>query len=628
MLFKRRALIALILILFLGALSPLGTAFAGRGDSPYRVEVDLVNQIVTVFTNDDDETIVLQCLCSSGADDATPTGNFKMPPKKRDGERSEWFHFRAFGGYARYATRIYKDVMFHSLLYTRPKESRINEQSVKDFGYPVSHGCIRLRVEDAKFIAENCPVGTRVKIHDKGERDEELRDLLYQSSYYASSGQSYSQFLGVPDEPGMLGKGSSGDEVRNLQMMLKDLGIYTDKIDGKYSLGTVRAVREAQALLGVTQTGLASLEFQQAISKPDAPSAMNVTLSQGDSGPAVRTLQKGLQALRLYEGDIDGVYDVEVIEGVETFQRAYGFPVNGVAKPIVQKAIYYEGDRVKKLFANQPDYRAEVKSTEHYLGTVKCDVGIKLRQEPSAKSESLMSLKDGTTVIGLEYGSKWSRVSKNGVTGYVMNSYMEYRTDTTLSIDYIDDAGNVVYTLGITDINESPAEQFTRYIEGGGSLEEHEDLTEYATTQADVTLYSTPAESSDTVIIVPRDADVSVVLKSSQWSLVEYNGTRGYVQNDNVSFWLASDEDEEDDAEVYENDITEIAAIHPREGNSVSVYESGDESANVLGHLPSGTEVNVIETVDGWSLIELKGHQGYVKEVELKFTTQVEPEET
>ena len=36
-----------------------------------------------------------------------------------------------------------------------------------------------------------------------------------------------------------------------------------------------------------------------------------------------------------------------------------------------------------------------------------------------------------------------------------------------------------------------------------------------------------------------------------------------------------------------------------------------------------GVEVNVIETVEGWSLIELQGHQGYIKEIDLKFAQQV-----
>ena len=98
-------------------------------------------------------------------------------------------------------------------------------------------------------------MGTRVKIHKDNERDEELRDLLFQSSYYASSGQSYSQFQGVPDEPGILGKGSSGSDVRDLMLKLQALGIYDGEIGENYTLATVRAVREAQALLGMEQTG-------------------------------------------------------------------------------------------------------------------------------------------------------------------------------------------------------------------------------------------------------------------------------------------------------------------------------------------------------------------------------------
>lgn len=621
---KRRLIYVLILSLLAVLFSPFSTALAGKGDSPYRVEVDLVNQIVTVFTNDDNDDIVMQCLCSSGANDATPTGTFKMPQKKRPTERTEWFHFRAFGGYARYATRIYMDVMFHSLLYSRPRESRINEQSVKDFGYPVSHGCIRLRVEDAKFIAENCPVGTRVKIHKENERDEDLRNLLYQSSFYASAGKSYSSFLGIPDEPGILGKGSSGDEVRDLQLKLKDLGIYTDDIDGKYTLATVRAVREAQSLLGVEQTGMATLQFQEAIAQPDTPSAMNVKLKQGSSGPAVRALQRNLKTLKLYNGDIDGVYDIDVIDAVKTFQNAYGFEINGVAKPIVQKAAYYEAGYVQGLFAGQDDYSVNIDSVTRYLGRVNCEVGIKLRKEPTTESESLMSLKKDTTVIGVEYGSKWSKVMKNGVTGYVMNSYMEYRSEPTLTLYYMGSDGQVAYTLGVTDTNDSPAERFKDYIEGGGSLEKYDNLAEFATTQANLELRATPADSGDSVASVPQGTDMSVVLKSGDWALVEYNGVQGYAHSEQLEFWLAPEDDDEDDdvvIDVYENDVTETATITPREGSAAPVYESGDESTKVLGDLPSGTQVNVIETVDGWSLIELKGHQGYVKEMDLKFTT-------
>ena len=638
---RRLALYSLILTLLLGAFGPIDRATAAE-ESPYRVDVDIVNQIVTVYENKDGGAIVMQGLCSSGAEDATPLGSFKMPDKKRDGEREEWFHFRAFGGYARYATRIHYDVMFHSLLYNRPNESAINEQSVRDFGYPVSHGCIRMRTEDARFIAQNCPVGTRVNIHKDSERDEELRDLLYQSSYHASSGQTYSQFLGVPDEPGMLGRGCTGSEVRDLQLKLKALGIYDQEINEEYTLATVRAVREAQSLLGQQQTGLATRQFQQAITDASAPAAMNVTLGHGSSGPAVRALQRYLQALKLYGGAVDGVYDVDVTEAVTAFQNAYGFEPDGIATPIVQKAVYYESEHVKAMFVDAGDYQLTTRELELFLGTVNCEVGIKLRQAPSTESESLASLKDGTTVIGVEHGKEWSKVMKGEYTGYVMNRYLDFTLKTAVTLDYsprseaspLGDGRAPVYSIGITDLNESPAERFTAYIEGGGSLERHEDLAERAIADRDLDIQSAPSDSGEVLGTMPRGEAASVLLHSTEWSLIEYGGLQGYIPSDAATFQLRRKADpsgepaEADDMPgsadvVFEDDTTETALASPHEGSAVPVYESADEGSAVLGKLKPNVAVDVIETVEGWSLIELQGHRGYVKEIDLKFTAQV-----
>ena len=152
---KLRKLMAALaaLALLIGAVPAFDvTALAAKKNMPYRIYVDLTNQIVTVYSNETDE-VVRQMLCSSGAKDATPTGDFTMPEAERRGERQEWFHFRAFGGYARYVSRIYYDIMFHSLLYNKPDMAYLDKQSVLDYGKPVSHGCIRMRWQDAEFIA-------------------------------------------------------------------------------------------------------------------------------------------------------------------------------------------------------------------------------------------------------------------------------------------------------------------------------------------------------------------------------------------------------------------------------------------------------------------------------------------
>ena len=50
--------------------------------------------------------------------------------------------------------------------------------------------------------------------------------------------------------------GSSGDEVRRIQQKLKDLGYYTDKVDGIYGKNTQSAVKSFQRNVGLTADGI------------------------------------------------------------------------------------------------------------------------------------------------------------------------------------------------------------------------------------------------------------------------------------------------------------------------------------------------------------------------------------
>ena len=99
-------------------------------------------------------------LCSTGL--ATPTGTYNTPNK-----------FRWLGlvgpSYGQYCTQIYGDFLFHSV----PYESRDNRTLMTDeynkLGTTCSHGCIRLCVADAKWIYDNCPLGTKVELRDSSD---------------------------------------------------------------------------------------------------------------------------------------------------------------------------------------------------------------------------------------------------------------------------------------------------------------------------------------------------------------------------------------------------------------------------------------------------------------------------
>ena len=633
----RKITMMLLALVLLIASVPAFDLPALAAKMPYRIYVDLTNQIVTIYSNETDE-VVRQMLCSSGAKDATPTGTFTMPAKERDEERTEWFHFNAFGGYARYASRIHWDVMFHSLLYNKPKMTALDKQSVLDYGKAVSHGCIRMRWQDAEFIAKKCLPGTKVKIYKSGEVDNDLRTLLFQASYTNENGQSYKEYLGIPDQPGVMGRYSEGEDVRDLQMRLRDLGLYTEEISGVYQVPTVTAVRQAQAMMGMEQTGVATLEFQKALYASDAPSAMNVTITEGMSGPLVRSLQENLAALELYTGEIDSIYDVDVIESVKVFQGAYGCTVDGVATPTLQKAIYYEAGRLRKMFESEGGYSLEKVDEEIYMGTINCELGVRLREEASTTSDKKGLLRLGDVVVAIERVGDWSRVQKGKNSGYVMNKYVDFYPQTISSLKYVSQSGSSEYTIGYTAQDylsgaDRPADIFLDYLTSGGSLDNYDNLVEYATVSTDsddvtLNLREAPNTDSDILDVLKNGAQVRVLTHSGEWSQVSYNGATGYLLNRYLEFWtggedaLQEKEEEDEPVIVEEVDQIERAVVDCDSAKKAAVYAEDSADAKVLGGLANGTKVDVLQTRDGWSRISLQGHEGYMREQDLKFLVQ------
>lgn len=139
----------------------------------YKLEVDVTNQVVTAFERDARghyTVVVRQMICSTGEPE-TPTilGTFKIPGGKYD--RARWAFFPT-GVYAQYFTRIYKGYLFHSVIYSKPDVNYMMVSTYNKLGSTASLGCIRLLVEDAKWIYDNCGEGTEVTIIEKDKNPE------------------------------------------------------------------------------------------------------------------------------------------------------------------------------------------------------------------------------------------------------------------------------------------------------------------------------------------------------------------------------------------------------------------------------------------------------------------------
>ena len=174
---RRILTLALAALLLISSISAFGAGAKSDYNMPYYIEVDITNQIVTVYSTVSD-VIVRQMLCSSGLKNETPTGTYYRPKKQEEEEREEWYYFRMYGCWAHYATCIFKGVLFHSLPCNRKSDATISTKAVEELGKPASHGCVRLLWPDAEFIAKCCLEGTRVRIFRSKKPDPEIREML------------------------------------------------------------------------------------------------------------------------------------------------------------------------------------------------------------------------------------------------------------------------------------------------------------------------------------------------------------------------------------------------------------------------------------------------------------------
>ncbi|HEY8805475.1 MAG TPA: L,D-transpeptidase family protein [Clostridium sp.] len=124
-------------------------------ETNYYINVDLLNQRVNIFIKSNEKWVLDKSfLCASGAP-GTPTvrSNFTVQDKGP--------MFRAGSNtICAYYTRISGNYLFHTVLLD-------NNNNIKDgrLGSPLSHGCLRLAIDDAKYIYTTIPFGTNIYIH-------------------------------------------------------------------------------------------------------------------------------------------------------------------------------------------------------------------------------------------------------------------------------------------------------------------------------------------------------------------------------------------------------------------------------------------------------------------------------
>ncbi len=157
----------------------------------YYILLDLKNQIVTVFEKDENgeyTKVVRRFICTSGKTGTgeidpvtgekdeglpTPSGIWKIGGRERFGEFVEFK-----GTWARYWTQIVDGNFFHSVMFDNKNVNTLQSSAFRNLGRKGSHGCVRLYVEDAKWLYYYACPGTTIKVSNDEPSNRDMAKKL------------------------------------------------------------------------------------------------------------------------------------------------------------------------------------------------------------------------------------------------------------------------------------------------------------------------------------------------------------------------------------------------------------------------------------------------------------------
>ncbi len=152
----------------------------------------------------------------------------------------------------------------------------------------------------------------------------------------------------------VLKRGMQNDAVKQLQQTLKDLGYYSDVVDGQFGDGTVAAVMLFQAQHNLTADGLAGTDTLALLNSGKAetyqptptPTATPSVIRKGEHSDRVTAVQQRLQELGFYTSEIDGQFGSGTEEAVRLFQRQNELDVDGVIGAMTLAAVMDPGAKM------------------------------------------------------------------------------------------------------------------------------------------------------------------------------------------------------------------------------------------------------------------------------------------
>ena len=146
------------------------------------------------------------------------------------------------------------------------------------------------------------------------------------------------------------------------------------------------------------------------------------------------------------------------------------------------------------------------------------------------------------------------------------------------------------------------------------NAEETEQTTEQLATTDRVNVRAEANTDSEKLGTLEAGAVVTRTGVDGDWSIIDYNGTTGYVKNEFLTYNVSeAQESEDDDAEAdSSSSLTEGTEI--RLQNTVNIRSGMSETADRIGTAYAGEKVTVVMSyAEGWTKVKWNGETGYIK---------------
>lgn len=205
--------------------------------------------------------------------------------------------------------------------------------------------------------------------------------------------------------------------------------------------------------------------------------------------------------------------------------------------------------------------------------TVTAQGGLRLRSDANTSSQAIATLASGTQVDVLEALDGWYRIEANGKTGYVSSQYL-----------------SLSGTVSASSLN----------------------------------VRATPSTSGTKLTSLSSGAKVNILESLDGWYRVEANGKTGYVSSQYISLAQSQAPAAAPPAVTPPTAAPESNLTGKVSASSLNVRSGPGSSHSKVTALPSGTQVEILETLDGWYRIQANGKTGYVS---AQYVTVSQPEQ-